>query len=170
MNFIFTNMINPFIVLFIFYFGFSVGWKAHKRGHRHRRPVADAILFLNEDGEEVSDMNLKDNNQLPISISPADEFGNPTQSAFDAAPTWSVDDVSIATVSPAADGLSAVVTPTGKLGSCNVQALGLVGGNQIQGTLELDIIAGDVAEVTLTPGSPVAFVPATPAPTAPPAS
>lgn len=168
MDFIFTNLINPFIVLIIFYFGFTVGWKAHKRRHKNRRPSADAIIFLNQDGDEVSEMNLKDNNQLPISISPADEFGNPTTSTFDAAPTWSVDDVSIATVAAADDGLSAVVTPTGKLGSCNVQALGVVAGNQIQGTLELDIIAGDVAEVTLTPGTPVAFVPA--APTAPPAS
>lgn len=103
-------------------------------------------------------MNLKANDQLPITIAATDEFGNPTANVFDSPPTWSIDNMAIATVAQAADGSSAVVTPTGVLGSCNVQVLGLVGGAQLQGTLPLVLIAGDVAEITLTPGVPVAFV------------
>lgn len=105
-------------------------------------------------------MNLKANDQLPLSIAAADEFGNPTASVFDSAPVWSVDNTAIATVAASADGSSAIVTPTGALGSANVQVLGLVAGQQVQGTLPLVLIAGDVAEITIAPGTPVAFVPA----------
>lgn len=112
-------------------------------------------------------MNMKVNDQLPITIQAADEFGNPTSANFDAPPAWSVSDSTVATVTPAADGLSAVVTsPSGKLASCTVQVAGTVGGQPVQGSLQLTMVAGDTAEITLAPGTPT---PA-PAPAAPSSS
>lgn len=110
-------------------------------------------------------MQLKVNDQLPIAIQAADEFGNPTAAVFDAPPAWSSSDVSVAAVVAAADGLSAVVASVaGKLASATIQVSGLVGGKPVVGAIQLDMIPGDAAEIVLAPGVPVAV----PLPVAPP--
>jgi len=102
-------------------------------------------------------MQLKVNDSLPISIQAADEFGNPTAAAFDAPPAWSSSDDSVASVVASPDGLSAQVTsPSGKLASATIQASGLVGGAPVVGSLQIDMIAGDVAAIVMAPGAPVA--------------
>lgn len=100
-------------------------------------------------------MQLKVNDQLPIAIQAADEFGNPTAANFDSPPAWSSSDASVAAVAASADGLSAIVTsPSGKLASATIQVAGLVGGQAVQGSLQLDMVAGDTAEIVLAPGAP----------------
>lgn len=116
-------------------------------------------------------MQLKVNDMLPVSIQAADEFGNPTGAIFDAPPAWSSSDVSVAAVVAAADGLSVQVTsPAGKLASATVQVSGLVGGAAVVGSLQIDMIAGDVAEIVLAPGVPVAVALPAPAPAPVPAA
>lgn len=113
-------------------------------------------------------MQLKVNDQLPISVQAADEFGNPTSANFDSPPVWSSSDSSVAAVSASADGLSAVVTsPNGKLADATIQVVGTVAGKSVQGSLQLSMVAGDTAEIVLAPGAPSAVVPAAAAPAAP---
>jgi hypothetical protein len=158
---------EEFIGLGLFFLGLGVGFDLGRR-HRHHRHAAKSINIL-FGGEKVTQMNQKVNNQLPFTIAPADEFGNATGGNFDAPPVWSIDDPTVASVLAAADGLSGVVTPTGKLGSCNLQVLASVGGQSLQGTAALVEIAGDTAEIALIPGTPVLFVPPAPAPAPAPA-
>lgn len=99
-------------------------------------------------------MNLKVSQNLPIAIVAEDKFGNPT-GAFDSAPAWSLTDPTLGSVAPAADGLSAVVSPSGKLGSCQVQVLGQADGKAIQGSLDLVLIPGDATQIVLQAGAPV---------------
>ncbi len=105
-------------------------------------------------------VQLKVNDSLPITIQAADEFGNPTAAVFDAVPAWSSSDSSVASVVAADDGLSAsVVSPSGKLASATIQVSGLVAGVAVVGSLQLDMIAGDTAEIILAPGVAVAVAP-----------
>lgn len=145
------------IILFAFFIVFVLPRFLFGRLHHLK------IYFIIRGTKEI-EMNLKANDTLPVSLQVADEFGNPTQGAFDAPPAWSLTDSSLGSVAVAADGMSGVVTPSGKLGSCSLQVLGAVNGQQVQGTLALVVIAGDVAEMTLIPGTPVSFVPAAPTP------
>lgn len=52
---------------------------------------------------------------------------------FDAPPSWSVDDLSVASVAPAADGLSAVVAYVGP-GTAALTVVGQINGNKVVGT------------------------------------
>lgn len=114
-------------------------------------------------------MKLKVNDQLPLSIQAADEFGNPTLAIFDAPPVYSSSDESVAVVVASEDGMSAMIhSPAGKLASAVIQVSGLVGGVAVLGSLSLDMVAGDVAEIVLAPGVPVAVaLPAAPVDAAP---
>ena len=119
-------------------------------------PVAARIVFTLT-GKKGFIMNLKANDQLPVSLQAADEFGNPTAANFDSPPSWSSSDASVVAVAAAADGLSAVLSsPAGKLSGATVQVAGTVGGVAVQGSLQLTVVAGDTAEITLVPGTPVA--------------
>lgn len=110
-------------------------------------------------------MQLKVNDMLPISLQVADEFGNPTVASFDAAPVWNSSDETVAVLAVAVDGLSAEVTsPAGKIASATVQVSGMVGGVAVLGSLQLDMIAGDVASIVMVPGVPVAVPMPVPAP------
>ena len=135
---------------------------------RQSRPRRVYIHFFVQGRRVRKHMQLKVNDQLPISIQAADEFGNPTTANFDAPPVWTSSDDTVASVQASADGLSALVTsPSGKLASATVQVSGTVGGSPVQGSLQLDMVAGDTAEIVLAPGTPVAVAPAAPAPATP---
>lgn len=110
-------------------------------------------------------MQLKVNDSLPLTIAPADEFGNPTASKFDSPPAWQSSDPTVAAVVASEDGLSAAVTsPSGKIASVVIQVSGVVGGQAVIGSLPLDMVPGDVAAITIQPGAPVAVPQAAPAP------
>lgn len=108
-------------------------------------------------------MNLKVNQQLPVSIVAEDKFGNPT-GAFDSVPAWTLSDPTLGTVTPAADGLSAVLVPSGKLGNGQLQVLGTADAKQISGSLDVVLIAGDATQIVLQPGTPVDVPAPVPAP------
>lgn len=98
-------------------------------------------------------MDLKVSQQVPVAIVAEDRFGNPT-GAFDAPPAWTVVDATLGAAQVAADGLSAVFVPSGKLGVTQLQVLGAADGKQIQGSLDLNLIAGDATQVVLQAGAP----------------
>lgn len=102
---------------------------------------------------------MKDNQQVTATLVAVDAKGNPA-GAFDAPPSWSMDDQTVAGMVVAADGLSAVFTALGKLGSTNVQVAGLAGGKSIVGTGVITVVAGDAVSIALQLGTPVDAVPA----------
>lgn len=134
--------------------------KLFRRRHRARK-----ILFTIGVTKGTLMLNLKVNDELSFTIQAADEFGNPTAANFDAPPAWTSSDDTVAAVAVAGDGLSAVITsPSGKLAGATIQVAGSVAGANVQGSFQLNMIAGDTAEITLVPGTPTAA----PAPSATP--
>ena len=88
--------------------------------------------------------NATIDNTVTVSAAFADKNGNPVAPA--SAPIWTVDNVSVANVSPSADGLSAVVTPIGPLGT----AIVTVTSGSITASTSLVFSAGAPATVVLT--------------------
>ena len=99
-------------------------------------------------------MNLKVSQQLPVAVVAEDKFGNPT-GAFDSVPVWSLSDDTLGVANASADGLSAVVVPSGKEGTCTLQVLASADGKQLSGSLALVLIAGDATQLVLQAGTPV---------------
>ncbi len=87
---------------------------------------------------------ITDSQQFKVEIQPVDKAGNPGTLA--SVPVWSASDPTILTVVPAADGMSAVVSATGKLGTAQVNATGegdsTPGVNTITGTVAVQVIGG----------------------------
>lgn len=101
---------------------------------------------------------LQDSQQVTVTIDQAsikDKKGK--QTTLDGAPTWESSDPSILAVTPAADGLSAVVV-AGDLGTAVVSATGDTrpgpDQNNITGTLDILVSAGEAVSFDLTPGTP----------------
>ena len=154
-----------------------------KQHHGHRRPVKLLLQFgttlwtlPHKPGHRIGEhMQINVLQQIPISITGSvDAKGNtlPVPS-FAAPPSWASSDTTIATVAPAADGLSAVVTAVGKTGTVTITASGTVSGqtSAISGTSEpLDIVSAPAVSLTLTFGTATNQVPPTPPPPPPPAA
>jgi hypothetical protein len=106
---------------------------------------------------KVTHMFLKITQKLPVSVAFKDSLGNAAQ--VDGKPAWAVDNAALATVQVADDGLSAVVVPTGTVGSFKLQVsadadLG-EGVKTILGELPIDLVSGEAVAVELTAGAPV---------------
>ncbi len=79
-------------------------------------PDLALILWHSTEGVTMSDLQILDTSgPLDAAVTFIDAVGNPTTA--DDVPAWSSSDESVATIAAAADGLSAVVTPTGTLGA-----------------------------------------------------
>lgn len=101
---------------------------------------------------------ITDLQQVPVSIAITDAEGNPA--TVQGAPTWESSDTNVATVTPADDGLSAVISSVegGALGSATVTVRADAdlgdGVKEITGEILVDVIASDATGVVLTPGTP----------------
>lgn len=125
-------------------------------GVRLGKPRPKRIVFYSRGVKVKSPMQLKVSKKLPLSIQAADEYGNPTEGAFDAPPSWSSSDESIAKVQASEDGMSAdVQSAEGKLASATVQVSGVVAAKQVLGSLLVEFVPGDVAEIAIQAGEPV---------------
>jgi hypothetical protein len=103
-------------------------------------------------GKEVAQMQMQDNQKLAVSIAVQDVDGNPTVLDPASVLVWDVDNAQLASVAPAADGMSAVVSPSGQLGSFNVQ-LSIAAVNAqpaIQGSLAVTVVASGASQVVLS--------------------
>jgi hypothetical protein len=154
------------ILILIFSIFLNIYQFYNSKKRRNVNHSAVRIVIKNAVGKRIYKMNLKVNDSLPLAIQAEDEFGNPTQ-AFDAPPAWSLADSTLGSVVPSADGLSAVLNPSGKLGVTTLQVLGTVAGAQISGSLALTLIAGDAAQIVIQPGTPAPTVAAPAAPVSP---
>lgn len=109
------------------------------------------IIFLNPEGQEIEKMQIQDNQTLSVSIAAQDAKRNPAPLDPTAVPSWSVDQPSLASVAPSADGLSCVVTPSGALGSFNVQCSipAVNSESALQGSLPVQVIASAASQIVL---------------------
>lgn len=102
-------------------------------------------------------MFLKVSQNLPLTIEVKDKFGNLAK--VDGAPTWAVTDSTLATVEVAEDGMSAVLKPSGSVGTLKVQVsadadLG-EGVKSILGELDVELLAGEAVSVSISAGEAV---------------
>ena len=100
-----------------------------------------------------------------LSIAFLDARGNPTTSAFDAAPAWTLTDSSAsgAVLTPSADGLTGTLAP-GKAGAVvTLNLSGLIGGVNYSATLDVSFVSGSVASIQIVAVAAPATAPA-PAP------
>lgn len=94
--------------------------------------------------------------KVTLSVAPVDKYGNPA--SLDGNPSWTVSDSAILTVTPATDGLSAVVEAVGPIGTAiqvTVSAdadLG-EGVRTITSVLEVNVVGGEANGFTIQPGS-----------------
>ena len=90
-----------------------------------------------------------------ISVVELDSGGNPItpMQAFDAPPTWSIDDTTDFALTPAADGLSAGIALNGTPAvgtNGNISFSGMIGGKPFTATFIETVVAETVASVALT--------------------
>lgn len=148
----------------MFWIGFASGWAFTlitlayfwmflRLSAGKSRPAA---IYITAWGKRVTTMQLKDNFAQPLSLEVDDKFNNPTSSPLDAPPAWAVTDETLASVAASDDGLTAVLTPTGKLGDFEVQVSAAAGGKPLAGSLPVTIIPGDADHIAIIAGDPVA--------------
>jgi hypothetical protein len=105
------------------------------------------------DGKKGIPMNLQDNKPVTAALELVDAAGNVAPGAqLDAspAPSWQMDDASFGSLVPAADGLSAVLTPAGKLGTCHIQFAGSLNGAPVQAVSEdIVIVPGQAVSIKM---------------------
>lgn len=100
---------------------------------------------------------LTDIQRVPVILETDDAAGNPlTDAAFTIPPNWQSSDPTIVTVSVSADGLSADVVTTGKLGTAQITVTGTsVDGRTITGIGDVSIVTSGPATFKLNFGTPV---------------
>jgi len=107
---------------------------------------------------------ITDSQQFKLEIQALDKAGNPGTLAC--VPVWSASDPTIVTVVPAADGMSAVVAATGKLGTAqvNVTAQGdpTPEASAITGTVAVQVVGGKVVSLQFTAGTATEIPPTAP--------
>lgn len=98
---------------------------------------------------------LTDMQKVPLSVEFLDAAGNPA--LVDGTPAWSSSDPCV-TLEAAADGLSAVATASGALGTAQVSVTADAdmgaGVEPITGLLDIQVIADKAATVGISAGTP----------------
>jgi len=101
-------------------------------------------------------LQLTDVQKCTLSIQPLDAVGNPA--SVDGTPSWSVSDSSVLAIEPATDGLSAVVTAVGPLGTAqvNVSADADLGSGvtTLTGALDVSVAASAATTLNISTGVP----------------
>lgn len=138
-------------------------------------PPAARIKFRVElNGKIIKGDHIKMTNsqQATATIQIVDKLGQPAP--VDGIPVWATSDATIVTVTPAADGMSAVVATVGPLGSAKVSVtadadLG-TGVSSIFGSLDVTVTQGQAVGINITlgdateQGSGIPTPPSVPAP------
>jgi hypothetical protein len=99
---------------------------------------------------------LPDDQKVTLGLDPRDKKQNPA--ALDGVPTWGSSDETIVTVAAAPDGLTAVLTAVGPLGTAQVNVTGdaKMGPETVtlSGTLDVQVVAGEAVTLGITTGTP----------------
>lgn len=99
---------------------------------------------------------LTDIQHVPVTLETDDAAGNPlTGATFTIPPGWSSSDPTVVTVTASADGLSADVVTTGKLGTAQITVTGTaVDGKVITGIGDVSVVTSGPATFKLNFGTP----------------
>lgn len=99
---------------------------------------------------------LTDLQKAALGVAFLDAMGNPA--AVEGPPVWASSDETLVTVTAAEDGLSAVATTVGPLGSCQVSVVADAdlgaGVENITGTLDVTVVADKATSVAISTGTP----------------
>lgn len=99
---------------------------------------------------------LTDIQKVNLSIKPLDAVGNPA--ALFGAPVWASSDPAILTVTPAADGMSCMVTTVGPLGTAQVTVACVAsadGKDKLNGVLDIQVVSSEATSVSISNDAPV---------------
>ncbi len=99
-------------------------------------------------------IRMKDTEKVVASIELDDAKGFPTGQAFDQPPVWSVDDATVVSLAPAADGMSCVIAGQ-KPGNANVSVSGAVAGKSFAGSVAVPVVGGDAVAIKVNLGAAV---------------
>jgi hypothetical protein len=94
---------------------------------------------------------LQDNQAADLAVRARDEAGNVVP--LDGVLEWSVSDDTVLALSVSADGATATVAATGKLGTSQVQAKDTAtAGQSFAGTLDVEVVVGPAVSIEIVPG------------------
>lgn len=101
---------------------------------------------------EIEVITISVDEPIKVGVKPLDSHGNPT--GLDGVPAWSVSDEAILSFEVADEaGLTAIVTPAGLLGVAQIVCRGDAARGEdvreIVGTLDIEVIAGEAATLTI---------------------
>lgn len=99
-------------------------------------------------------IKMKDTEKATAAIELDDAKGFPTGGSFDQPPVWAIDDESIASLAPSADGMSCDVLG-GKPGNAKLSVAGVVGGVSYVGECPVVVTAGDPTQIKVSLGEAV---------------
>jgi len=121
-------------------------------------PAVKIIFTANLDGtitEGATSMNLRDDQQVVLTIQPVDKKGAPA--LVDGVPVWASSDETVVTVTAAADGMSAtavgVAPGTGRVVVTVDADLG-AGVSDLTGTLDFTVTGGGAVSLNIVAGEP----------------
>jgi hypothetical protein len=122
-------------------------------------PAVGFVFDVELEGQLVEgaiNINMTNSQKATATIKPVDAKKQPA--AVDGVPVWATSDATIVTVTPAADGLSAVVAAVGPLGTANISVTGDADlGAEVKpifGTLSVTVTAGQAVGFEIVLGEP----------------
>lgn len=136
------------------------GWiKFHLGAFRTSYSTTETPAFHHHPirGDVTMAFDLPADKLVSVTIELKDKKGNPAQ--VDDTPVWSTDNTQVLALEPAADGMSCKVTAVGVLTASPVMVQVTAdadlgdGVKPVIGTLEVNVVAGDAALISLTPGA-----------------
>ncbi len=105
---------------------------------------------------EIKMLIITDSQEVDLAIKPLTRKGHPAQ--VDGVPAWSTSDPAIATVTPAADGLSCVIKAADNIGPVQISVTADAdlgeGVQNLTGVLDLEVIGGAAATLSVIAGTP----------------
>lgn len=104
-------------------------------------------------GFPMADKTLTDIQKVTVTLVGLDAAGNDVPLDFPTPPTWQSSDATVVTVTPADNGVTAVIATTGKLGGAEVTVKGTTADNrEITGIGTLDVVTSAPATFRLAFG------------------
>lgn len=139
------------------YFVWRVGAPRNTTAADRVRPPAPLPLYMRYPGVDVA-MDLKADQQVPLSLAWQDEIGNPASPPAGATVDFSVDDSNIINLTDNGDG-TANAAATGVIGAATVHCEVNANGRTVTGDLLLTVVPGDAERVEVVAGEPTEVTP-----------
>jgi hypothetical protein len=103
-------------------------------------------------------VDLRADQQVPLSGEFTDEVGNPVATPDNATVTYTVDDPTVINLTDNGDG-TATAAAVGVLGTANVHAEAMWNGNTVTGDLQIVVVAGLAERFNVVAGEPTEVTP-----------